>query len=247
MGPTPADQRPLRWRAGTRSADELERQAVTVRNRRWRGDDRRHDRGRAALVMPTRPSPTPVASPPTVSMPAATPLRSTSSQPTEEPPLTEPTDGGTIPAVEAFLADQESVQQSADMRTGAASLAGRTYLYRLIYRCVDFCNGRQGVIEYNLGKRYRQFTATVGVVDDAPDSGQVAVFEVYVDGVRRARQQVSFGNPKSITVDVTGGLRLRLLASEAGIESPAQAGANAAWGVPNHLPNVAWADAQVRQ
>jgi len=85
----------------------------------------------------------------------------------------------------------------------------------------------------------------VGVDDRVIDANQQAVFEVYIDGVRKRREQISFRHPKKITVDVAGGVRLRLLASIGYVDSPLQAGANIAGGVPNHLPHVGWGSAQI--
>ena len=116
-----------------------------------------------------------------------------------------------------------------------------------MYVCVTFCNERQGAIEYNLGKRFRTFEAVVGVADNVEDSRQIGVFEVYVDGVRKLRRQVQFGQPKRVSVPITGALRLRLLATTPGVESPIQAGANMAGGVRNHLPNLVWGDAKVSE
>jgi hypothetical protein len=124
-------------------------------------------------------------------------------------------------------------------------LGGRLYAHSIRYKCEYFCNEPQGVVEYNLGRRYHNFAATVGVADDTQESSQMAVFEVYGDDKRIGRYQVRFGHPRAVSLSVSGVLRLRLVIVEGNIESPIQAGANMAGGIQNHLPDVAWGDARV--
>lgn len=124
-------------------------------------------------------------------------------------------------------------------------MGGELFAHSIRYKCSLFCNDSQGVVEYNLGRHYRTFNATLGVADDTQDTRQTAVFEVHADSKRIGRIQVRFGQPRAVSLSVAGSLRLRLVAIEADIESPLRAGANMAGGVPNHLPDVAWGDARV--
>ncbi|WP_164904067.1 NPCBM/NEW2 domain-containing protein [Nonomuraea polychroma] len=65
-------------------------------------------------------------------------------------------------------------------------------------------------IEYDLSRDWQRLKATVGVRDDAPANSR-ARFEVYGDGNRLYRKDLSFGQAEKIDVDVTRVLRLRMV------------------------------------
>lgn len=150
------------------------------------------------------------------------------------------------PTASARLASLPANRSARDVKVGPATIDGRLYSESIIYRCQDFANGPRGEIAFNLGKRYRRFEATVGVLDDAADAGQTGVFQVRVDGVQRKEVTATLGRPCTIVVDITDGLNLELVAYRPGMTvSPLLAGARMAGGLSNHLPELAWGNPTV--
>ncbi|WP_326943909.1 hypothetical protein OG439_28655 [Amycolatopsis sp. NBC_01307] len=49
---------------------------------------------------------------------------------------------------------------------------GTHYGHGIAYRCSMFCGEPRGVVEYDLGRKYRRFETAAGVLDDAADSGR---------------------------------------------------------------------------
>ncbi|WP_053738304.1 TIR domain-containing protein [Nocardia sp. NRRL S-836] len=145
------------------------------------------------------------------------------------------------PADTTRLATLPVAGRSPDVSLGGADLNGRHYGDSVVYRCSGFCHEPKGQIEFNLGRRFRRFEATVGVLDDAVDAGQTGVFEVFVDGSPRGPHTAGQGAPRVVRLDVTDALRLRLVAYRPGTTAhPMLAGANIAGGRSNRLPELAW-------
>jgi hypothetical protein len=91
---------------------------------------------------------------------------------------------------------------------------GRTYHRNVVIEGWDnfLCDWRSAYsqIEYNLGRKYRRFTATIGLRDDTPTNRSVR-FDVYGDGPTPLKSKtVKFGESFPIKVDVTNVLRLKL-------------------------------------
>ncbi|WP_181771587.1 SEFIR domain-containing protein [Amycolatopsis pittospori] len=138
------------------------------------------------------------------------------------------------------------VAKSSDLRVEAATLNGVHYGNSLTYRCSAFCNDPRGVVEYDLGRRYRRFSVTAGVLDDARDSRQIGHFEVYLDGVRQPGESAKLGSPVLIEAEVAEVLRLQLVAYRTDTTAhPMLAGARMAGGLSNGLPELAWGDPTV--
>ncbi len=125
---------------------------------------------------------------------------------------------------------------------------GQQYIHSLGHQCENYCNENSGVgsVEFDIGGKYRTFEATVGVSETAEDTSQVGTFVVYVDGVNKGTWQVTFGRHESISVDVSGGLRLKLESSRDGnVGNPAGNGAKMAWGIKPDLPDLVWGTPRV--
>ncbi|WP_410659426.1 SEFIR domain-containing protein [Amycolatopsis sp. lyj-112] len=138
------------------------------------------------------------------------------------------------------------VSKGSDLRMGAALLDGVHYGNSITYRCSTFCAEPRGVVEYNLGRRYRRFKVTAGVLDDAHDARQVGHFEVFLDGVAQPVESAKLGSPAVLDVDVAEVLRLQLVAYRTGTTAhPMLAGARMAGGLSNGLPELAWGDPTV--
>lgn len=145
------------------------------------------------------------------------------------------------PTEPVLLTSLPAIQRSADVGFGAAHLNGRFYGDSIIYRCDLFANATRGSVSFNLGRNYRQLHVTAGVLDDATDATQVGVFQVVVDDTVKAEASSRHGQPRTLRVDVTDALRLRLVAYRPGTtESPLMAGARLAGGLSNHLPELGW-------
>lgn len=127
------------------------------------------------------------------------------------------------------------------------TLAKEVYLHGLLYTCDLVCVDTQGTVEYAIPAGYQTFTSVVGVTDDAQEGDQVGTFEVYVDGEQIETVTARLGRPSIVEVPVGAGSRLTLVAGRPGtvggsLADSALGGANAAAGVSNGLPDLAWGD-----
>jgi hypothetical protein len=163
-----------------------------------------------------------------------------------DPPVKPPESTTTIPKT-VHLTALGAINPSADVDVDqAVTLNGRAYLNSIVYTCYVFCSDPKGIVEFNLAGRYTTFEATVGVADNAEETRQVGVFEIYLNDNFAGRWQATFGNPAAVTVNVAGQLRLKLVAARPGTVagSPAAtalAGVNAVSGESNGLPALVWA------
>jgi hypothetical protein len=116
-----------------------------------------------------------------------------------------------------------------DISFGAAELNGTHFGNSIVHRCTPRCREPRSDIEYNLGRRYRTFEAHVGVLDDARDANQTGYFQVFLDGAAQPQHRVEHGQPALIRHDVSGRLRLRLVAYRPDT-------------LADQLPELAWGD-----
>jgi hypothetical protein len=158
-----------------------------------------------------------------------------SSETREVPPLRRPARGTLLTAT------ARPVKISSDVRMTSADINGGHYADSIVIRPQLFASSPTFVAEYNLGRAYRSFYSVAGVLDDAVDSSQTGYFRVFCDGQERTQVQARLGEPVVIQEDVTGVLRLGLIAHRAGmVHNAMMAGANLAGGVSNRLPELAW-------
>ena len=68
----------------------------------------------------------------------------------------------------------------------------------------------RGWVEYDLGRTYSHFSATVGQGDRSEDTNDVIRFAVYGDGRELGSVELPFGRSHEFELDVTNVLRLRL-------------------------------------
>lgn len=93
--------------------------------------------------------------------------------------------------------------------------------------------------EYNLGRDYRRFEASVGLSDSVEDSSSTVNFEVYCDGRKLFDETLGFGKAVQVDVDVTDCLRLELKNQHVSGEdwqTPAVWGDARLLGVPSEVP-----------
>lgn len=189
------------------------------------------------LAAPVSPSAAATRSPalsPVVSTP---PTTSPESEASPGQPAT-PT-AGTV-----YATDLDLLNQASDIDVGSAEILGEHYGHSIVYRCSLYCDSPQGVVEFNLGGRYKTLEVTVGVLDDAQDADQVGYFEVFVDGSPVKKVSATLGKPKSMKIGLPpDAVRLKLLAYRTDtVDNPLKAGANVAGGRSNGLPELAWGD-----
>ena len=84
--------------------------------------------------------------------------------------------------------------------------------------------------EYDLGRDYSRFTATIGQADRSENTQRNIRFTVYGDGDELYTRNLGFGSSAEVDVDVTGVLRLRLEVANLSEGSPGQTWV--AWGAP---------------
>ncbi|WP_326944838.1 TIR domain-containing protein [Amycolatopsis sp. NBC_01307] len=104
------------------------------------------------------------------------------------------------------------VRRGLDVRVGDVEIDGMRHTGSIAYRPSVFALQLEGVVEYNLGKRFTRFEAVAGVLDDADDADQTGCFQVILDGVPQDQVSVRMGHPVWLRNDLTGVLRLKLVA-----------------------------------
>lgn len=112
-----------------------------------------------------------------------------------------------------YLNELEPLTSTQGVDNSAAEINGRGYA-----RSVTLTTSAAGPVnsvEYNLGRHWRTFTATIGLRDDSPTGG-VLTFEVTVDGARKQREKIPLGESREIELDVSDALRLGLTVTYSG-------------------------------
>jgi len=89
-----------------------------------------------------------------------------------------------------------------------ADIAGKNYLHALGAR-VEARSSTE-VVEYNISKGFRRFTATAGIDDNAGDSSLKVQLEIFADGREIFNKPVPYGAPVPVDLDISGVLRLRI-------------------------------------
>jgi hypothetical protein len=110
-----------------------------------------------------------------------------------------------------FIADLDSadVTSGNSYETGTVEVAGQTYSRSALPSCYY----NRISTEFNLGKRWASFAATIGIRDQYP-SDYSATVTVYRDGnLWRSPITVGVGSPEPVKIDVTGVLKLKFVCS----------------------------------
>ena len=95
--------------------------------------------------------------------------------------------------------------------TGRAQVDGQVYTRALAPGSCADAEYREctGWVDYDLGRNWTTFTATIGVQDDSR-AGAATTFVVHVDDEPVVTETLSLGEPMEIEVDVRDALRLRI-------------------------------------
>ncbi|HEY4458005.1 MAG TPA: protein kinase [Pseudonocardiaceae bacterium] len=88
-------------------------------------------------------------------------------------------------------------------------VAGKTYTDSLVGDLAQ-CDSNPRYVEYDIGKDYRQFVASVGIGDQASDSSIPASLTIFTDGRQVSTTAISYGQMYPIKVDLSGVLRLKI-------------------------------------
>jgi hypothetical protein len=94
-------------------------------------------------------------------------------------------------------------------QVGAQKISGTTYQQSIKCQVAD--QGRPCAWEFDLSRKYGVFASTVGH-EDKSDANQIIRVEVYVDQRLAWERDVRFGEAIPVNLDVTGALRIRLVA-----------------------------------
>lgn len=123
-------------------------------------------------------------------------------------------------AASQYLADLNSVSGSGDLFTGSAEVNGR-YFANSVY-----LSNPPGNVSYNIGRQWKDLEATVGLSDDSPENEKVQ-FQILADQRSIYNHVFVLGQSQQINLDVTGVLRLELIAT---LVSPYVGQTEAVWG-----------------
>jgi hypothetical protein len=105
----------------------------------------------------------------------------------------------------SYLSDLSPAEGSAN--EDAVDISGKSYPHS-IYLSVVY---DAGDVQYDLGRNYRRFRATIGLTDDSGSSASV-LYEVFADGRRIYNATLGLGQTRDLDIDMTGVLRLDLRA-----------------------------------
>ena len=107
-----------------------------------------------------------------------------------------------------YLSDMTALDDSDYYRfeTGPGTVSGQIYTRSVL---LDPYAERPGYVEYDLGRRYKTLSGTVGLSDAVP-SDTVMRVEIYADGTPLFNQDLRLGQAVPIELDMANVLRLRL-------------------------------------
>lgn len=102
---------------------------------------------------------------------------------------------------------QEIPESSGTIEKGSAEVNGKQLVHSVM---LEVSSGNETkTVEYNLGRAWRTLTATCGVSDNAPANAKVR-FEAFGDGNRLFSEVLTLGQSKSMNLNLTNVLRLKL-------------------------------------
>ena len=130
-------------------------------------------------------------------------------EPDTEESREEPTEESVPGSDEMLLTQMDPVEtQNGGWGEGRAEMDGDSYNRAL--RTTEGCfRGCVAWAEYNLGRDWDSFTATIGL-DDNSRSGQSVTFAIYLDDEVEWRETATLGEVLDVEVDVSDALRMRL-------------------------------------
>ncbi|MGC5030472.1 NPCBM/NEW2 domain-containing protein [Micromonospora sp. DT229] len=115
-----------------------------------------------------------------------------------------------IPPNMVYLADEQMLRGETPEK-GAANVSGKTYVHSISFaQGYGRSEAKQVYAEYDLGRRYAEFTAVIGLSDKNRNGNREVKFEVIVDQEVIHEETLAAGASKKVAVKVANGQRLRL-------------------------------------
>lgn len=103
------------------------------------------------------------------------------------------------------------VNRSSDVRPGSADLDGTHYGDSIVFRCSMFCTQLKGIVEYDIGRRFRVFERSSASLMTQSSPASSGIPRSYSIGVAPSQVCGSHGAPQRIRHDVSTMLRPSLL------------------------------------
>uniref|UniRef100_UPI00278BB5B4 NPCBM/NEW2 domain-containing protein n=1 Tax=Nocardiopsis sp. CC223A TaxID=3044051 RepID=UPI00278BB5B4 len=161
---------------------------------------------------PADPSEAEEEAPPMAAQPTGAP-KEDASGPGTDPDAPAPGDTTLLTQMEIVDSHQDSWLPG----TGRAELNGEAHTRALVSTdCGGDYDPCTGWADYNLGRKWSTFTATIGV-DDTSSASATTTFTVHIDGEPEVTETLELGETMEVEVDVRDALRLRIeVESDAG-------------------------------
>jgi hypothetical protein len=122
--------------------------------------------------------------------------------------------GSTTPASQTqYLSDLDPLDSTQGVDTSTAEINGKGFA-RSVTLIVNAA-GPVNSAEYNLGRHWDSYSATVGLRDDSPTGGKLT-FEVSVDGKQEYIETIPLGKVQQIDLSVKDALRMKLTVTYSG-------------------------------
>ncbi|MFF2206281.1 NPCBM/NEW2 domain-containing protein [Streptomyces sp. NPDC058145] len=112
---------------------------------------------------------------------------------------------------EQYLSETDPLSSEYGVENGSAEINGEQYSQSVAMRA-DKSSVPFGDAEYNLGRKWHSFDATIGLRDDSPRDAALK-FEVFADGEKLHEERMMVGESSEIALKVSGKLRLTLKVS----------------------------------
>ncbi|MEU3338359.1 NPCBM/NEW2 domain-containing protein [Streptomyces sp. NPDC006668] len=116
----------------------------------------------------------------------------------------------------AYLNEMVPLTSTQGVDTSTAEVNGHGYPRSVTLTAS--AGGPVNEVEYNIGRRWNRFKATIGLRDDSP-TGSNLTFEVSIDEKRIYKKLSPVGEDRVIDLNVKGALRLKLTVTYAGQDS----------------------------
>ncbi|MDQ0595694.1 hypothetical protein QF037_000039 [Streptomyces canus] len=110
-------------------------------------------------------------------------------------------------ATSLYLSDVDPLTSTQGVDTGSAEVNGHGHPRSVTLTAS--AGGPVNEVEYNLGRHWKNFTATIGLRDDSPTRSKLT-FQVSADEKQLFSRSVSLGEDYKIDLDVGEALRLKL-------------------------------------
>jgi hypothetical protein len=112
-----------------------------------------------------------------------------------------------------YFSELEPLTSTIGVDTSPAEINGRGFARSVTL--IASSAGPTNSAEYNIGRDWSVFSATIGLRDDSPSGGSLT-FEVSVDGTRKYSREIPLGRSQNISLNVSHALRIKLTVTYSG-------------------------------